>query len=284
MLEISRGDAQKARFDVTGCVFGRRVSGVFALYFETTAQTFVAQHCQTEGGDRLSIYTPDGDSVYPVFELYADRVNYRLYPDRITVTSRMNGEGFSIDWQPGGRPAAPELSRPPDPGTLETPLLARQLGLANLDKALRDPDRRREIAGHEAEWDGWARLLNGGWSVEQVGAGQLRATLPADRVNWPKDLDPASHFYGDRPGARLLAAPHSAAPALFPIHRKVLVRGPDLPGDENLAAAGWIYLCAGRSGCGFARLADVGRPDGPVATFIRQASDDPWKLENLVRD
>ncbi|MEM7240518.1 MAG: hypothetical protein AAF501_22170, partial [Pseudomonadota bacterium] len=58
MLEISGGDAQKARFDVTGCVFGRRVSGVFALYFETTPQTMVAQHCQTEGGDRLSIYAP----------------------------------------------------------------------------------------------------------------------------------------------------------------------------------------------------------------------------------
>ncbi|MEM6933654.1 MAG: hypothetical protein AAF526_08705 [Pseudomonadota bacterium] len=283
-LEIYEEPARNVYFDVTGCVFGRRVSGVFALYFEDTSQTFVAQHCQTEGGDRLSIYAPEDNADGPVFELYGDRVNYRLHPDRVAVTSRKDGNGFSIDWRPGGRLTANEQANHADPGSLDDPLLPRQLGLANLDSAMRDPELRQAIAGDATDWPGWSRLLLGGWVVGQTDDGNQRAALPAERANWPDHLDPNLHLYGDRPGARLLAAPHSAAPALFPIHRRILTRGPALPGDGDLVSAGWIYLCAGQDGCGFARLDDVADPLGPTASFIRPGPGHPWQLERLETD
>ncbi|MEM1276105.1 MAG: hypothetical protein AAGH74_06255 [Pseudomonadota bacterium] len=281
-LEISSPSIE-ASYDVTGCVFGRRQSGIFPLHIQGLEAPHIVQHCETESGDRLSIYAPQTDPRHPVFEIYATRVEYRLGPDRLSITARDAPRARHIDWSAeGARQASPvdipELRRLPDP------LIARRQGLALLDRQLRSADGRRQLTGVHSDWPGWTRLLRGGWTTERQADGRQTATLPADRTNWPDDLEQAQHLYGDRSGALMRTAPHNSAPALRPIQRVILTPGPDLSGGEALRASGWLHVCTTSVECGFVRADDVRAPEGAWARFSRSGPGEPWTLEHLATE
>ena len=281
-LEIESGGEARI-YDVTGCVFGRAKSGVFAVYFPGVTAPHVAQHCQTESGDRLSIYAPSEDPSHPVFEIYADEVDYMLRPDGISVRTVEKGRAEDLDWRPSGT-ASVVAKDVLQERLLPKPLKPRQLGLARLDRALKDADQRAALVGDAAGWSGWQDLLRGGWVLERLPDGRQRAFLPAEIANWPRDLDPRTHVFGHRPGAMLRAAPHLSAPLLAPIHRRILAKAPALRNAEALTASGWIHVCAGTVGCGFASLEDVRTPGGAWAAFSREGPEGDWTLDRLQRD
>ncbi|MEM8793243.1 MAG: hypothetical protein AAGE80_16600 [Pseudomonadota bacterium] len=281
-LEI-KSETGTGQYDITGCVFGRRISGVFGLYMAGVNSPHVVQHCETEAGQRLSIYAPTADDTVPVFEIYGESVDYRLGTDRLLITAIRAGKETRIDWRASGATPRRGLAER-GVETLPQPLSARRQGLAVLDRQLRDPDARKELAGTESNWPGWDRLLRGGWASQTGSDGRQIAFLPADLANWPRDLEASAYLYGDRSGAQMYAAPHASAPALRLIRRVILSRGPGLEGESALEAAGWLHVCAGPDECGFVRARDVRSPDGPWASFSRAGPEAPWKLEQLQRN
>ncbi|MEM9044748.1 MAG: hypothetical protein AAGC81_08620 [Pseudomonadota bacterium] len=278
-LEIESPDGTGS-YDVTGCVFGRRNSGVFALYLKGLDSPHVVQHCETESGDRLSIYAPRSDPKFPVFEIYSHRVHYRLGSDHLNIDAIDPDRRSTFDWKPtgvirGSESPEVEIRRLPDP------LAARRQGLAILDRQVRTPSERSVFLGEDASWSGWDRLLRGGWASERSDNGEQAAFLPADLANWPSELDRQDHLYGDKAGAQLRVAPQSSAPAIRLIHRVILSPGPGIEGEEAIEASGWLHVCSAPNECGFVRAEDVRTADGSWALFSRSGRQAAWKLERL---
>ncbi|MEM7506418.1 MAG: hypothetical protein AAF415_06710 [Pseudomonadota bacterium] len=264
------------RYDAGTCRSGHRRE-VFALYFPEVDAPIVAHRCLTVHGVRLQIFAPYESGDEPVYDVTADGLDFVIAPDRLALTAWDTNHARQSSWRPQGAEAEPAwvwriaeaagsaLPPPADPGPTDLAAL------------LDDPAKRRAVIGEAAAWPGWERLLRTGWALEADG---LRATLPWGQAEWPEGLDADLYVYGSEPGAVLRAAPNSSAPALIPFYARILQRGPGLPGDRALTEAGWLHLCTGPDGCGFARATHVAQFGGPHAVFVR--NEDVWQLETLA--
>lgn len=280
VLVIDEGAATH-RYDAGTCRKGHPRE-VFALSFSGVEAPIVAHRCLTIHGVRMQIFAPWQDPVAAVYDVTADGLDFVIAPGRLVLTAWDTINARQSSWRPEGgiddpawvwRIAEAEGRALPPPA---------EPGSTDLDALLRDPATRRTLVGEAAgAWPGWERLLRAGWAMSADG---LTATLPWGQAEWPGDLDPDLYVYGSEPGAVLRAAPDPSAPAIMPLYAQILQRGPGLPGEAALWEAGWLHLCTGPDGCGFARRSHLARFGGPHAVFARAGPGEPWQAQVLALD